>query len=134
MPAVDTNVLLRLLLDDDEDQARAARSLQRRHASLFVSHVVLAEMAWVLRSAYGFRRDRLRTLVQMLLETDGISLQEPQQVRDALSAFETSRADFSDCLILAIAESAGMAPLATFDQRLAELSGTHKLGGKRKRR
>jgi predicted nucleic-acid-binding protein len=133
MPAVDTNVLLRLLLDDDEDQARAAHSLQQTHAPLFVSHVVLAEMAWVLASAYGFKRDRLRTLVQMLLETDGISLQEPQLVRAALAAFEVSRADFSDCLILAAAESAGMAPLATFDERLAKLPGTRKLGRKRRR-
>jgi predicted nucleic-acid-binding protein len=67
MSAVDTNVLVRLLLDHDEEQARAARSLQRGHAPLFVSHVVLAEAAWVLSSAYRFRRDRLRALIQMLL-------------------------------------------------------------------
>jgi predicted nucleic-acid-binding protein len=132
MPAVDTNVLLRLLLDDDEEQASAARSLQRSHAPLFVSHVVLAETAWVLTSAYGFSRERLGKLVQMLLDADGISLQEPQLVRVALDAFQSSRADFPDCLILAIAESAGMAPLATFDERLGKLSGTRRLGRKRK--
>jgi predicted nucleic-acid-binding protein len=67
----------------------------------------------------------------MLLEADGISLQEPQLVRAALDAFQSSRADFPDCLSLAIAESAGMAPLATFDERLGKLSGTRRLGRKR---
>jgi predicted nucleic-acid-binding protein len=68
----------------------------------------------------------------MLLETDGISLQDPQVVRAALSAFAASRADFPDCLILAVAESAGMAPAATFDVRFAKLPGTRRLGRKRK--
>src|SRR5688572_7323557 len=67
----------------------------------------------------------------MLLETDGISLQKPQLVR---AAFEASRADFSGRLTLAVAESAGMAPLATFDERLARLPGTRMLGRKRKQR
>jgi predicted nucleic-acid-binding protein len=133
MAAIDTNVLVRLLLDDDAEQARAARSLQRAHAPLFVSHVVLAETAWVLASAYRFSRDKLRALLEMLLDTDGLVLQEPDIVQAALTAFRSSKADFSDCLILAIAQSAGMAPLATFDEKLAKLPGTRKLGRKRAR-
>ena len=59
MAAADTNLLLRLLLDDDAEQARAARAFQRTHAPLFVSHVVLAELAWVLESGYRLTRPRL---------------------------------------------------------------------------
>ncbi|MGO8994763.1 MAG: PIN domain-containing protein [Polyangiaceae bacterium] len=128
MAAADTNVLLRLLIEDDEEQARAARTFQRTHSPLFVSHVVLAELAWVLVSAYGFSRERVRTLVEMLIDTDGIALQEPNVVRAALEGFGASRADFSDCLILAIAQGAGAAPLATFDKRLGRMPGARKIG------
>lgn len=133
MVAVDTNVLVRLLLGDDERQAAAARALQRSHAPLYVSHVVLAELACVLTSAYRFRRDKLAGLFDMLLEADGLVLQEPSIVRAALAAFRESKAAFSDCLILALAENAGAAPLATFDDKLAKLSGTRRLGPKSRR-
>ncbi|MCK6534016.1 MAG: PIN domain-containing protein [Polyangiaceae bacterium] len=129
--AADTNVLLRLLLEDDDEQARAARAFQRAHAPLFVSHVVLAEASWVLTCGYGFTREKLRAVLEMLVDTDGISLQEPEVVQAALQSFRSSRADFSDCLILAVAESAAMAPLATFDQKLGNLPGARKLGKKR---
>lgn len=132
MPAAaDTNVLLRLLLSDDDEQARAARAFQRIHAPLFVSHLVLAEASWVLTSGYGFTREKLRAVLEMLVDTDGIALQEPEVVQAALASFRSSRADFSDCLILAVAESAAMAPLATFDQKLGKLPGARKLGKKR---
>jgi predicted nucleic-acid-binding protein len=130
MAAADTSVLLRLLLEDDEEQARAARSFARRHAPLFVSHVVLAEVAWVLTSGYGFSRDRLGTLVEMLLDTDGFLLQESGVVQAALANFRSSRAGFSDCLILAIAQVAGGLPLATFDKKLGNLPGARTLGRK----
>lgn len=133
MAAVDTNVLLRLLLSDDEEQARAGRALQRTHAPLFVSHVVLGEAAWVLTSAYGFTRERLGELIDMLLDTEGLALQEPEVVHAALVAYRDSTADFSGCLILSIAERAGMLPLATFDEKLAKLPNTRRLGKKRKR-
>lgn len=132
MPAAaDSNVLLRLLLEDDDEQARAARAFQRIHAPLFVSHLVLAEASWVLTSGYGFTREKLRAVLEMLVDTDGIALQEPEVVQAALASFRSSRADFSDCLILAVAESAAMAPLATFDQKLGKLPGARKLGKKR---
>ncbi len=134
MAAVDTNVLVRLLLDDDEEQGRAARALQRSHAPLFVPHVVLAETAWVLVSVYGFSREKLRALIEMLVDTEGLVLQEPEVVQAALAAFGSSRADFSDCLILAVTQRAGMSPLATFDEKLAALPGTRRLGRKRPRR
>lgn len=58
-PAHGEAILARVALDwsppDEEEQARAARSLQRRHALVFISHVVLAELGWVLTSAYGLR-------------------------------------------------------------------------------
>jgi predicted nucleic-acid-binding protein len=133
MAAVDTNVLLRLLLDDDVGQASAARALFRTGAPLYISHVVLAEAAWVLTSTYGFRREKLAGLIAMLLDADGFVLEDPPLVQAALAAFRSSKADFSDCLILGIAQRAGASPLATFDEKLAKLPSTRRLGAKRRR-
>jgi len=130
MAAADTNVLVRLLLDDDEEQARAARSFLRSNAPLFVSHVVLAETAWVLASAYRFKRAELEKLVEMLLDTEGIAIERPAVVRTALDHFGASRADFTDCLILATAQSAAAVPLATFDKNLGKLPGARRIGKK----
>jgi predicted nucleic-acid-binding protein len=130
MAAADTNVLVRLLLEDDEAQARAARSFLRSNAPLFVSHVVLAETAWVLASAYRFKRAELEKLVEMLLDTEGIAIERPAVVRTALDHFAASRADFADCLILATAQAAAAVPLATFDKNLGKLPGARRIGKK----
>src|SRR5580700_3925650 len=127
MGAADTNVLLRLVLEDDEQQARAARSFLRAHAPLFVSHVVLAELSWVLASGYDFSRDEVRAVVEMLLDTDGIEVQDVGVVQAALAHHRGSRADLADCLVLAIAARAGAAPLGTFDKKLGKLPGARKL-------
>ena len=128
MGAADTNVLLRLLLDDDEEQAGAARAFHRTQAPLFVSHVVLAEVSWVLSSAYRYTRDEVRSAVEVLLETDGLELQEPAVVEAALADHRTSHAGFADCLILAVARRAGATPLGTFDRHLGKLDGAKKIG------
>jgi len=130
MAAADPNVLLRLLLDDDVEQSRAARSFQRTHAPLFVSHVVLAELAWVLAAGYRFSRERLHALLEMLLDADGFAFQDPNVIQVALAHHRWSTADFSDCLILAIAQSAAAAPLATFDRKLGRLPGVQRLGSR----
>lgn len=132
MGAADTNVLLRLLLDDDEAQARAARAFLRTHAPLFVSHIVLVEASWVLASAYAYSRDEVRSVIDMLLETEGIDVQEPTVVESALAHHRASNADLSDCLILAVAERAAATPLGTFDAKLAKLENARKLGSRKK--
>jgi predicted nucleic-acid-binding protein len=133
MLAVDTNALLRLLLDDDEEQGRIVRSLFRSGEPLFVSHLVLVEAAWVVVSGYGFSRAKLAGFLERVLDADGLVVQDPESARAALSAFVASRADFSDCLILVTAHGAGASALATFDEKLAKLPGTRRLGQKRRR-
>jgi predicted nucleic-acid-binding protein len=127
MGAADTNVLLRLVLEDDESQARAARAFVKTQAPLFVSHVVLAELSWVLASGYDFSRDAIGSVVEMLLETDGIEVQDVGVVQTAHAHHRASHADLADCLVLAIASRAGALPLGTFDKKLGKLVGTRRL-------
>lgn len=130
MLSADSNVVLRLILRDDEEQYRAARTLLRTTAGCFVSHVVLAEVTWTLMAAYDFPRRRIGAAVERLLDTDGVIVQEPETVKAALADYQASKADFGDCLILAIARKHGALPLATFDAALAKIDGTRKLGSR----
>ncbi|MBL8942826.1 MAG: PIN domain-containing protein [Myxococcales bacterium] len=126
MRAADTNLLVRLIAQDDAKQAAAAKSFVS--AGAWVSHLVLAETIWVLDSVYELGPAALATAVRMLLEHDALVLQDPDVVEAALDSF-TARPNlgFSDCLILEIARKAGHLPLGTFDRGLAKLDGAQKV-------
>ncbi len=126
MRAVDTNVLVRLLTRDDPKQVAAAEEFVERGA--WVSHLVLAEATWVLMSIYERGPAEIATAVEMLLNHQHLTLQDPDAVAAAVEHFRGRPAlGFSDCLVLAIARKAGHLPLGTFDRNLAKLDGTHRL-------
>ena len=126
MNAVDTNVLVRVLVRDDLKQTTRAEELIEQGA--WVSHVVLAETVWVLESAYAVDPKRSAAAVEMLLNHSRLSIQEPSTVKSALEQFRAHPSvGFSDCLILESAKKAGNVPLATFDKQLAKLAGTIRL-------
>jgi predicted nucleic-acid-binding protein len=126
MRAVDTNVLVRVLVGDEPMQARAAAEFVASGA--WVSHVVLAETVWVLESVYGVSRDRLVAALGLLLEHERIVVQDSDVVAAALQGFRSrARPGFTDCLVLEIARRAGHLPLGTFDRALGRLDGTERL-------
>ena len=126
MRALDTNVLVRLIVrDDPELVARAEASVQ---AGARVSLLVLAETVRVLQSAYGLDQRRVATVVEMLLDHDRLTLQDEDVVRRAHATFRGERAvEFSDCLIVETARKAGHRPVGTFDRRLSRVDGTVRL-------
>jgi predicted nucleic-acid-binding protein len=124
--AVDTNVLVRLVTRDDVRQVAAAERFVERGA--WVSHLVLAEATWVLTSVYERGPIDIATAVDMLLNHQHLTLQDPDAVAAAVEDFRLRPAlGFSDCLVLAIARKAGHLPVGTFDRSLAKLPGTHRL-------
>ena len=126
MRAVDTNVLVRLLVRDDPKQAAAADAFVAGGA--WVSHLVLMETTWVLRSVYGVQAAALAKAIEMLLDHEVLSVQDGDIVRAALDDHRARpTVEFSDCLILAVARRVGHLPLGTFDRRLAKLDDVHKL-------
>jgi predicted nucleic-acid-binding protein len=129
MLAIDTNVLVRLVVNDDPAQALVAKEGVARGA--WVSHLVMAESAWVLTGNFGLSRAELVNTIETLLTHPNIAFEDANVVRAALQQFRQRRAvDFSDCLILEIARKAGHRPLATFDRDLAKLDGVDRLGAK----
>jgi predicted nucleic-acid-binding protein len=126
MRAVDTNVLVRLLVRDDQRQLNAAEAFVGQGA--WVSHLVLAETLWVLDAVYERTAAQIATAVELLLAHTELTIQDPDVVSEALAHFRSRPLlGFSDCLMLATARKAGHLPLGTFDRQLAKLEGTHRL-------
>lgn len=126
MRAVDTNVLVRLLTRDDATQATRADDFVSGGA--WVSHLVLAETTWVLSAVYELDSGSIAAALEMLLNHEALSIQDPDVVRAALDHFRGKpRLEFSDCLVLEIARAAGHHPMGTFDRDLGKLVGTQQL-------
>jgi predicted nucleic-acid-binding protein len=126
MRAVDTNVLVRIIVRDDLDQAEAADRFVQNGA--WVSILAVAETTWVLSSVYGLGSRELAAAVGMLLEHKDLTLQDADAVTAAVGLFRSRPAlSFSDCLMLQVARKAGHLPLGTFDRDLAKADGAQRL-------
>jgi predicted nucleic-acid-binding protein len=129
--ALDTNVLVRFLVEDDETQHRAARNLiaraGRREEALHVSEVTLCETVWVLSAAYGVPRDEIVTIVHRLLHARQLSFRAPDVLADAVDAFALGKGDFADYVIREDARAAGASTVATFDKSLLKEAGFSKV-------
>ena len=126
MRAVDTNVLVRLITRDDAAQLAAAEQFVGR--GVWVSHLALAEMTWVLDAVYGRTAAEIAAAIGLLLYHRDLTLQDPDVVTAALEQFRSRPAlGFSDCLLLKTARKAGHVPLGTFDRDLGRLDGAQRL-------
>ena len=126
MLAIDTNVLVRLIARDDDDQVKAAEQFIGKGA--WISHLVLAETLWVLDSVYALSRAQIATAIDMLLNHQDLTLQDAEVVASALLHYRSrSAVEFSDCLVLEIARKAGHTPIGTFDRHFAKLDDVQRL-------
>lgn len=126
MRAVDTNVLVRLVVRDDTAQVRAAEEFIATGA--WVSQLVLAETTWVLDAVYERSVEQIATTIDMLLNHEHLTVQDADVVAAAAENFRKRPAlGFSDCLVLEIARKAGHLPLGTFDRDLSKLDGAVRL-------
>ncbi len=127
MAALDTNVLVRFLVEDDAAQLAAARALIRRciaaGETLYVPVTVTLELEWVLRASFGFEKARIVTLLSSLLATTELRFEAETAVELALLHYSQGAPDFSDCLHVASAAQAGEAPLWTFDKAASKIPG-----------
>lgn len=123
MIGLDTNVIVRYLTQDDEAQAASATRLISRLTRTspgFVSAVVLAELSWVLTRAYKLSRSELASILESLLQTTEIRIENAAAAWRALSVYQTGKAvEFADALIAETAALAGARRTYTFDRRAA---------------
>ena len=127
MIALDTNVLVRFLVRDDEAQARRARTLvetcRAAGKACLVSHPVLCELEWVLESVYRASRSDVVAAVRMLLTTPPFVTEDAELLERALRIYAKSKGDLSDYLLSEIAASRGARTTYTFDRDLRNVEG-----------
>lgn len=133
METFDTNVVVRLLVEDDPAQSALALCYWQRAvqgAGAFLPKVVLAEATWVLSRAYGFPRASIVQVLTVLLNTAGLTVEDEPQVRAALGAYAAGGGgDLSDHLILESAHAVGALSVYTFDQRFARVAEVSTMTG-----
>jgi predicted nucleic-acid-binding protein len=121
---LDTNVLVRYLAQDDPRQAAKALHLIERECGEsrpgFIAAIVLAELVWVLESCYRSTKSEIVTVLQRILRTRQLIVQDAETVWKAVRLFETSKADFADCLIERSGAMHDCEYTATFDKGAAD--------------
>ncbi len=127
MIGLDTNVLIRVLMDDGDPQVTIARAYFTRHCGpedpAFVSVVVLAETVWVLESRYRLSKREILSVLRQLLATPHFFLAERDAVRAAIALYSENSLGFADALIAELNRRAGCSATATFDRRAAKQDG-----------
>ncbi len=118
MIGLDTNVLLRLFIDDDPAQCERARRFVDQVAAeepCLVNPVVLAEFAWTLARRYKRERPDVAHLVEGVLSMDDLEIPYRRAARSALAAYRSGKADFPDYFLAEINTELGCASTVTFD-------------------
>ena len=129
--SLDTNALVRLIVQDDDRQTQAVARLLSKYAnkpeSIFVAITVILELEWVLRSRYKFSKPNFVTALSSLLMADEFAFESEGGLEQALSDYTDGDADFADYLHLALSRQRKALPFWTFDTTAARADGARLL-------
>ena len=132
MKGIDTNVLVRYLVQDDPTQARKATHFIERKCTLenpcLIGPIVLAELVWVLESNYQQSREDISSIIEQLLEVDEVEIMDSGIVWKSLRDYRGSNVDFSDHLLARTNEARGCAATVTFDKKAGKQPAFELLG------
>jgi predicted nucleic-acid-binding protein len=125
MLGVDTNVLVRFLVRDDEVQFERAQKLIKLEIAagrrVFISLLVLLETEWVLRSRYSLPKNLIIEAISRLLDAADVRFEDEAAIEEALFMWRDATVDFADCLIGAQNRRLGCRATATFDTKASKL-------------
>jgi len=132
MIGLDTNVLVRYIMQDDSKQSPLANRLIESCTAQspgFVSIVALIEVVWVLSSCYELGNPELIAALEALLHAKELVVERAETVWKAVRQFQTASADFADCLIACSSAAAGCGRTMTFDKAAAKSGGMTLIAG-----
>ncbi|WP_347989691.1 type II toxin-antitoxin system VapC family toxin [Methylomonas sp. AM2-LC] len=131
MIGLDTNVLVRYITQDDPIQSEQANALLESLSTgleAYITVVSLVELVWVLSSCYGSSNAEISNVLESLMHTKHIIVQNADIVWKALRNYKEGKADFPDCLIKHSSFNAGCSSVVTFDVKAARDSGMSLIG------
>ena len=127
MIGLDTNVLVRYIMQDDAKQSLKAtkivEALDAVENSGYVTLVSIIELVWVLSASYELTRTQVAQALDSLTQAKQIKIESADQVIRALRVFKIGKSDFADCLIERSANSAGCEETVTFDVNASKHAG-----------
>ncbi len=127
MLGIDTNVLVRFLVQDDEAQFDKARKLIKREVAagsgVFMNQLGLLETEWVLRSRYSLPKNLIIEAISGLLEASDVRFEDEPAIEEDLFIWKESAADFADCLVGVKNRRLGCRATASFDVKASKLPG-----------
>ena len=126
MIGLDTNVLVRYIMQDDPKQSPKAskliESLDDNNPG-YITHVCVIELYWVLTSSYELTGEQVTQALEAILRTKQLLVERADQVTRALRVFAAGKADFADCLIERSASGAGCTQTMTCDVGASKHAG-----------
>jgi predicted nucleic-acid-binding protein len=123
---LDTNILVRFIVEDDPDQSVAARSVINGLSEAdpgYVSLVAITETVWVLERAYRRADAEIAMVLERLLQVESLVVQSEHEVFSAMIALKEGKGAFADALIAALGARAGCRATLTFDRKALRLPG-----------
>ena len=130
MTGIDTNILVRIFIEDDPEQFRKVKEFLQTLSPVspgYVSLIALIELVWVLRNRYLLNKIQLIQCMEQLFEYQELVIEDRVAVASALNHFSQFKADFADCLIEQLGHAAGCSETVTFDANAVKLAGMRLL-------
>ncbi|WP_036250716.1 PIN domain-containing protein [Methylobacter sp. BBA5.1] len=124
MIGLDTNVIIRYIVQDDEQQAKLATDLIESQCSsenpVFINEITLCEIVWALKRAYGYEKTVIINILRQLLVSREITISSHSEAWAAFHDYENGNADFSDCFIAQLNKQRGCPFTYSFDKKACQ--------------
>lgn len=125
MKGIDTNILVRYIIQDDQKQSALATHLLEKNCTIdepaYINKIVLCELVWVLETAYGYARQDIAKVIEKILMIRQFQIDDPEIAWQSLRGYANEGADFADNYIGYINYSKGCSKTFTFDKKAARL-------------
>ncbi|MDE2746640.1 MAG: PIN domain-containing protein [Chloroflexota bacterium] len=123
---LDTNVVVRHITGEPRDQASRASAYLDQAVELLLPDLIVAEVAYVLESFYGFSRSRIAESVRSVILSEAVVVTDAPVLLRAFELYDSLRLDFPDAYIAALAEGSGVLTVASFDRDFDRIDTIHR--------
>lgn len=120
MIAIDTNILVRYITQDDDAQSKAAENLLAKYSnkfqSIFINNIVMCELVLVLEKGYSYNQEQIASTIRIILSTEEFAFEHHNVLWLTLEDYELKKIDFSDSLISKLNQHLGFRQTFSFDK------------------